>query len=80
MPVHKENGTNISFSGSCDPEWKSPSGETCDSYAEKSYCTAKGEYGSEWKAEWGTFQDWAVDGQGASVCPQCGCEGKIRQH
>ena len=52
--------------------------DNCQTYADKKYCTIDGDIGSEWTLEHGTdetFEDYAVNGEDATTCPQCGCQG-----
>ena len=64
-------------SDSCNQDWLSLEKYTCTQYEEDDYCTAEGGYGAGWKDEWNEFSDWAVEGQDATVCPECGCEGEM---
>ena len=48
-------------------------GDNCRKYIRRKWCSSTGGYGSGWRSAWGTFEDYAVNGQTALVCPQCGC-------
>ena len=57
----------------CNANWADSFGDNCQKYADKDWCSPTGGYGSEWRAGWGTIENYAVDGKSAFVCPQCGC-------
>ena len=52
-------------------------GDNCEEYKVNQWCSSSGGYGTGWDESVGTFEDFAVNGQTAVVCPQCGCEGGI---
>ena len=53
-------------------------GDNCEEYKINEWCSSSGGYGTRWNESVGTFDDFAVDGQTAAVCPQCGCGNEIR--
>ena len=54
------------------PDFYAP---TCQIFAvDLQRCTPSGDYGPGWDASWGTFEDYAVNGETVLVCPQCGCK------
>ena len=50
-------------------------GDNCEKYRVNEWCSSSGGQGPRWDESYGTFEDFAVNGQTAAVCPQCGCEG-----
>ena len=38
------------------------------------YCRINGDYGENWNP-YETFEYYAVNGEDATSCPQCGCQG-----
>ena len=63
-----------SIIGRCNPNFVDKDGDDCQSYANKKYCTINGGYGQKWSAT-EVFEDYAVNGEDATTCPQCGCQG-----
>ena len=59
----------------CNSAFTDSTGDDCETYRSKKYCTSTGGYGSGWKMSYGTFEKFAKNGQTANVCPQCGCSG-----
>ena len=69
------NSSNF-FSENCNPNFVDKNGANCAKYREKKWCFPSGGYGHFWGTydhEGGTMEDYAVDGETALVCPQCGC-------
>ena len=61
--------------GLCNPDFVDSYGFNCEDYA-IDYCTECGGYGRDWpEGEGETFEKYANDGEDATVCPQCGCQG-----
>jgi len=59
------------------PAWVDAEGDACYDYEEKNMCTAWGGYGSGWKADWGTFDQYWNDGHSAiTACCACGGGGE----
>jgi hypothetical protein len=59
--------------------WMSESGSRCDAYVGSRWCTHEGGYGTSWKPEWGTFDDWRSNATGASALDACcGCGGGVK--
>jgi len=65
--------STISYADVCNADWKSNAGSSCQAYMDEEWCTASGAFGAKWLTEWGPFAQYAVNGEDASVCPQCGC-------
>ena len=66
------------ISGSCNPNFVDYSGNSCQYYADKKWCTSDGKYGESWDMDWGDgykFDTFEVLDETALVCPQCGCKG-----
>lgn len=58
--------------------WTSSDGKTCEQYATDELCTEDGGYGPGWESEWGTFEDYNVNGVSAIIaCCSCGGGSKI---
>jgi len=60
----------------CNPNFVDKNGANCAKYREKKWCFPSGGYGHFWGTydhEGGTMEDYAVNGETALVCPQCGC-------
>ena len=72
---------NFLFSeNNCNPNFVDKNGANCAKYQEKKWCMPTGGYGTHWNCQncayrhmGGTFEDYAVNGETALVCPQCGC-------
>ena len=74
--VHLFNVEHI-ISGGCNPNFVDRTGDSCQKYADKKWCTSDGNYGESWDIDWGTFQSLEVLDETAFVCPQCGCKEKF---
>ena len=59
----------------CDNNYVSSTGNTCQHYHDKDWCTANGGYGTGWLRSYGKFADWADPSTGlnALACKVCGC-------
>jgi len=70
------NGFNayVKIPGRCNPNFVDKDGDNCQAYADENYCTINGDYGKDWNLN-EEFKDYAVNGEDATVCPQCGCIG-----
>ena len=66
---------NRIFSESCNPDFVDIDGDNCRKYIVNEWCSTFGGNGTGWDESYGTFEDFAVNGQTAAVCPQCGCGG-----
>merc|ERR1719220_1260946 len=60
-------------------QWVDSDGNGCKNYKEKGYCTENGEKGKNWGKTWGNFIDYTLNGRDASLCPECGCKGKVEE-
>jgi len=65
--------TTQASGGSCNPNFVDKDGDNCRRYIRRKWCSSTGGYGTGWSTTWGTFEDYAKNGQTALVCPQCGC-------
>ena len=61
------------FLGFCNSAFTDSTGDNCENYKNKNYCSNTGGYGSGWQRSWGNFTTFAKYGETARVCPQCGC-------
>ena len=62
----------------CNPDFVDSGNTNCQDHIDLDYCTSSGGYGQGWDKNWGTFDNYATNGQTALVCPQCGCsDGKL---
>ena len=65
----------FNFLENCNPNFVDSDGANCGKYREKKWCH-NGGYGHFWGTyshNGGTMEDYAVNGETALVCPQCGC-------
>ena len=58
------------------------SADNCAAHKKQEWCTSTGDYGPNWPycaadSRRCTFEDYAVNGQTALVCPECGCREGI---
>ena len=60
---------------SCNPDFVDIDGDNCQKYIVNEWCSTFGGNGTGWDESYGTFEDFAVNGKTAAVCPQCGCGG-----
>ena len=72
----KQLKRELIFSGHCNKDFEDLNRNTCQDYKYHKWCTSSGEYGDGWKENDGMFDDYSRDQESATVCPQCGCEGK----
>jgi len=68
----RDGGNDEVTTGRCNPNFVDKDGDNCQAYADKNYCTINGDYGKKWNMS-EKFADYAVNGEDASACPQCGC-------
>ena len=61
--------------GDCNADFLDSMGYTCKEYIDNEYCTPNGGYGENWKDSWGPIRDYAMNGNDAFDCPECGCGG-----
>ena len=61
------------ISETCNPDFIDKEGFGCQRYADSKWCSNNGGEGEGWDASWGSLERFAVNGQTAAVCPQCGC-------
>ena len=66
--------TSIALKGRCNPYFVDSQGHGCKTYADMKYCRINGDYGENWNP-YETFEYYAVNGEDATSCPQCGCQG-----
>jgi len=53
--------------------WKDSYDYTCDDYLDKSFCKSDKSFGAGWKATWGPFDAYSIDGIDATqACCTCG--------
>jgi len=75
-PNDKNFAVTCTASGNCNPNFVDKNGANCAKYQEKKWCMPTGGYGTHWNTYGhmgGTFEDYAVNGETALVCPECGC-------
>jgi len=63
----------IALKGRCNPYFVDSQGHGCKTYADMKYCRINGDYGENWNP-YETFEYYAVNGEDATSCPQCGCQ------
>ena len=71
---------NCDFLEICNSDFVDIDGDNCEKYILKQWCSSSGGYGTGWYWNYGSFEDFAVNGQTAAVCPQCGCEGGFQMY
>merc|ERR1712136_508500 len=70
--------STINVKQSCNPDFVDDLEENCADYKINELCTSTGDYGPGWEfnedgSPADTFEEYAVNGQTALVCPECGC-------
>ena len=76
--VKKMHYNDCNVLESCNPDFVDDLEDNCSAYKINKYCTSTGDYGPGWEfnedgSPADTFEEYAVNGQTALVCPECGC-------